>query len=274
MPGTEHDVAAATPQPRTRESLAKDLRQLGLAAGNVVIVHCSLSSIGWVSGGATTVIMALLDAVVPGGTLVMPAQSTQLSDPADWRSPAIPAAWHEAVRASLPAFDPRRTPTRGMGAVAELLRTWPGIRRSPHPTMSLAALGPAAEPITRAQPLDDPFGEMSPLGCLYRMSAHILLLGVGFERCTALHLAQRRAWPDDQRLPGGAPMLVDGRRQWVRFQAPPLDTDAFPEAFERLLEQGLITTGLVGSARACLMPLPATVDAAAAAWRQRERLCS
>jgi len=263
------DVVAATPCPRTRQSLAQDLRELGLAAGSLVLVHCSLSSIGWVSGGAATVILALLDTVTPAGTLIMPAQSTQLSDPAGWRSPAIPAAWHDEVRASLPAFDPRITATRGMGAVAEQFRTWPGVWRSRHPTLSFAALGPSAEQIMKDQPLDDPFGEASPLGCLHRMSAQILLLGVGFERCTALHLAQRRAWPDAERVPAGAPMLVDGRRQWVRFRLPPLDAELFPEAGLRLAEQGLVRTGLVGSAPSRLMPMAAIVDAVAVDWSQR-----
>ena len=163
---SERDVVAATPIPRTRASLASDVRTLGVAPGDVVLVHCSLSAIGWVSGGAAAVILGLRDAVTETGTLIMPTQSAQLSDPGCWSRPAIPAQWHDLVRATMPAFDPRTTPSRLMGAVAEEFRTGPGVRRSPHPTCSFAALGPMAQEITARQPLEDPFGEDSPVARL------------------------------------------------------------------------------------------------------------
>lgn len=262
----EGDVVAATEHPGTREGLAADLRRLGLAGGDTVLVHCSLAALGWVSGGAQTVILALQDVVTAAGTLVMPAQSGQLSDPAAWSRPAIPAAWHDAVRAGLPAYDPRTTPTRAMGAVAELFRTWPGAHRSAHPTCSFAALGPDGAAITVRQPLEDPFGEASPLGHLHRAGARVLLLGVGFDRCTALHLAERRAWPDRPAVEEGSPLLVDGARRWVRYRAPPLDPDTFPEAGRFLAAHGIGRAGRVGAGACYLLPMVEAVDAVAAWW--------
>ena len=174
----ERDIVAATPSPRTRDTLATDLRQLGVAPGDVVLVHSSLSAIGWVSGGAAAVILSLGDAVTESGTLVMPAQSAHLTDPRGWSRPAIPADWHDLVRATMPPFDPRTTPSRGMGVVAKEFRTGLGVSRSPHPSCSFAALGPLAQEITAQQPLEDAFGEESPLARLYRTGGHILLLAL------------------------------------------------------------------------------------------------
>ncbi len=266
---TEHDIVAGTPLPRTRASLAVNLRRLGVSPRGVLLVHASLSAIGWVSGGAQAVVEALLDAVGPTGTLVMPAHSTQLSDPAGWEDPPVPARWHDAIRASLPAYDPYRTPTRSMGAIAELFRVWPGAVRGTHPTLSFAALGPEAERIVGGQPLADPLGEDGPLGRLCTLGAQVLLLGVGHDACTALHLAERRAWPDGPRADEGAPMLVDGERQWVRWQAPRLGTDLFPAIGRELEASGLVSIGLVGSASCRLMPVAAAVDAAVQRWRER-----
>ena len=263
---TERDVVAQTACPRTREDLAADLRRLGVAAGSTLLVHCSLSAMGWVIGGATAVIQALRDALTERGTLVMPAHSADLTDPAGWMAPPIPASWHAQVRAVMPAYDPATTPTRGMGTVAEQFRTWPGVRRSLHPAFSLTAVGPEAERIVRHHALDDPFGEASPLGRLYELGASTLLLGVGFERCTALHLAERRTWPYRAPVEEGSPMMVEGARRWVRYSVPPLDAGPFPAAGQHLVEAGLVAAGMVGSAECRLLLVRDAVDAAVWHW--------
>lgn len=119
---TEQELISRTPQPATRASLARQMRENGLTLGGTVLVHSSLSSLGWVAGGPVAVIQALLDCVGPQGTIVMPTHSGDLTDPADWRSPPVPADWVQILRNEMPAYDPQTTPTRNMGAVAELFR--------------------------------------------------------------------------------------------------------------------------------------------------------
>ncbi|HWH41332.1 MAG TPA: AAC(3) family N-acetyltransferase [Usitatibacter sp.] len=233
---SERAAIARSREPVTAGLLKSRLSDLGIAAGDVLLVHCSLSALGWVCGGPVTVIEALLDAVGPEGTVAMPAHSTDLSEPSNWMNPPVPAQWCSAIRATMPAFDPRRTPTRAMGAVAEIFRTWPGAFRSDHPTSSIAAIGPHAAVITSEHPLDDPMGDASPLGKLYALDARIVLAGVGHDRNTSLHLAERRAFGSLQaRTRTGSPVAVEGRRQWVEYQEPLACSDDFAalgEAFE------------------------------------------
>src|SRR5689334_6112000 len=130
----------------TRESLGADLHRLGVRADGVVLVHSSYRSLGFVVGGPQAVVQALLDTA---GTVVVPTHTPDNSDPAAWANPPVPEHWWEPIRRHTPGFDVARTPaSRYMGCLAELVRTWPGARRSDHPQVSFAAAGERAAEIT------------------------------------------------------------------------------------------------------------------------------
>ncbi len=263
----EADVVRSSSVPRTQMSLARDLEKIGVRPGGVLIVHSSLKAVGWVAGGPVAVVKAFCSAVTAQGTLVMPAQSQDLTDPSGWTDPPVPVEWHDEIRRSMPAFCARQTPTWNMGRVAELFRTWPNVVRSNHPACSFAAWGASASEITLEQPLSDPFGEASPLARLYDLQADILLLGVTFESCTALHLAERRVWPNQTVVREGSPMMVNGVRAWVEYQAPRLRLDLFKEVGKHVMNTGLVKSAQIGSATSHFMPMRGVVDAIAEVWR-------
>jgi aminoglycoside 3-N-acetyltransferase len=225
---------------------------------------------GWVAGGPEAVILALLRVLGSHGTLMMPAH-TPITDPAHWKNPPVPPDWVPIIRAHMPAFNPATTPTRAMGVIAELFRTWPGTVRSAHPIGSFAARGPQAKYLTADHRLEDIFGETSPAGKLYALDGCVLLLGVGHDNNTSLHLAEYRAdWPGKHTIPEGTAMLVDGVRQWVSFEIPQLETDDF-EALGAAYEAAQrIQSGRVGSAAARFFRQRPIVDFAVE-WMEHNR---
>jgi len=88
---TDQDVIDRTDSPHTRDSLVADLRGLGVRPGSVLLVHSSLSAVGWVVGGPVTLVEALLDAVTAAGTVVVPTHTSDNSHPSGWRNPPVPA---------------------------------------------------------------------------------------------------------------------------------------------------------------------------------------
>lgn len=255
-------VARPTPpRPVTADSITADLRALGVAAGDVLVVHSSLSAVGFVAGGPQAVVEALLDAVGPTGTLTMPGHSADWTDPATWVAPPVPEDWWPVIRDHLPAFDPATTPLRAMGVVAETFHRWPGTLRSDHPTVSHLALGPLAERIVGGHTLEHGLGEGSPLARLYELDATVVLLGVGHGNNTSLHLAEYRAeYPGKRMIRQGSPVRRDGQRRWVTYEELDGDTDDFEAAGAAFAAAGHERVGAVGAATARVMSQRALVD--------------
>jgi len=259
-------------QPATVQSLSLDLAALGVMPGMVLLLHSSLSSLGWVCGGPMALILALEQVLGPQGTLVMPTHCGDLSDPANWKNPPVPEAWWDIIRKTMPPYDPDVTPTRGMGIIPETFRKQKGVLRSIHPQVSFAAWGAEAVRVTEGHSLDFGLGEASPLARVYDLQGWVLLLGVGYENNTSLHLAEYRAsYPGRRAIEDGAPMLVDGQREWVKLQDIQVDDSDF-KAIGSSFEQatGRVRHGHVAAAEAMLMPQRALVDYAVG-WMERNR---
>lgn len=257
---TEQDVIESTAVPATAASLRADLEALGLAPGSTVMVHTSLSALGYVVGGAESVVDALQAAIGPRGTLMMPTHSSQYTDPAGWRNPPVRPEWVETMRASMPPWHADRSPTRLMGAVAEHFRHRAGVRRSVHPTVSAAAVGPDASALLDGHELDQGLGEASPQARLYDLDGQVLLLGVSHENNTCLHLSEyRAASPGCTFLAQSSPMTVDGETRWVSHHEIDEDND-FEAIGEAFAATGAQRSGPVGAGIAHLMQARAVVD--------------
>ena len=125
----------------TKADIVAGLQEIGLKEGDTVIVYTSLSSIGYVCGGAQTVIEALIEVVGEDGTIMMPTQSWKNLDPEAGVHWEVSEQDWDTIRENWPAYDKKITPTNTMGAVAEMFRSWPGASRSDHPARSVAAWG-------------------------------------------------------------------------------------------------------------------------------------
>ena len=154
----------------TRDELVSQLQVLGVQPGGVLVAHIAFSNVRPVEGGPAGLIDALQTAVGPAGTLVMPSMADVDDEP----------------------FNPDETPCISMGIVAETFRRLPNVVRSDSPH-SFAARGPCAEQITAPHPVEVPHGIDSPVGRAYELDAQVLLMGVGHDANTTIHLAENIA---------------------------------------------------------------------------------
>ena len=233
----------------TRTVLAERLRSAGLRSSDVVCAHVGMKRLGYVCGAAQTVIDALLDAVGPTGTVMMPTFSGEHSDPATWRFPPVPPAWIKPIRDETPPYDPHLTPTRQMGKVAELFRHRPGALRSDHPHSSFAALGPRARGLVLNHCLGFRFGPQSPLGRLAAMDGKVLLLGADDNRATFVYLAQYCAGLGEI-VAKSVPMQDSGQTVWTDHADFALNNALVDAGVKHLLNTGLAKTTPIGQGRA------------------------
>ncbi len=275
-----------TPPRPTRFSLAGDVARLGVRPGRAVLVHARMSAVDRVrpvpgtSGDpvAGAVLGALRDVLGPRGTLVVPSFTEGNSTTSRLhrhRTRGMTAAQRGAFRARMPAFDPRETPSDGMGRFAEAVRGERGARRSGHPQTSFTALGAGAERAVAGHAETCHLGEESPLRWLYDNDALVLLIGVGYQVCSAFHLAEYRC-PDPPRRAYTCVVTRDGRPAWFTYGDVDLDDSDFAvlgadyEEHDRGRGRTRVLRGPVGEAASTCLPLRDAVDFAVL-WLSGER---
>lgn len=243
----------------TFSTLENDLKALGLKEGMIVLVHSSLSKIGWVNGGAIAVIQALQNVITEEGTIIMPGHSSDLSDPSHWENPPVPVHWWQEIKDTMPAYDPQTTPTSWVGKIPEAFRSFPGVERSAHPSASFTAWGKYKQEILEDHSLDFGLGDASSLASLYDLDAKVLFIGTTYETNTIFHLGECRS-KTRKVIQQGARILVNGKPKWIAFK----ELDYQDEEFEKIgqLFEGAyqVEAGLIGQAPSKLMSAKEAVD--------------
>lgn len=243
----------------TKSELNGALERLGIRKGDVLMLHSSLKSLGYVDGGARTVIDALIEAVGPSGTVVIPTY---------WQPGGTILA-----TCKIPGylFDPRRDGTNLGRLPSEFLR-YPGIERSIHPTHSVSAFGPAAKYVTedhhRAPSI---FGDGSPWQRCHALNARVLGIGISMGPVTIYHMLE-------DKLLDKFPLPVRMQETWhlpckdwdgnsLTVPVAPLDPAFMPRRidspgrddlrnyfWDEFMRAGLLHTAPIGAAHAWFIP--------------------
>ena len=162
-----------TEKPNTINTLISDFKRIGLKKGDIILLHSSLSKMGWTVGGPVAVIMALQKVITEEGTIIMPSFTTENSNPVLWHYPPVPKDWWQIIKDNQPAFNPKYSSTRAMGRITETFRTFPGVLRSSHPQESFSAWGKLAEFITKNHLVSPVFGNDCPLSKFYNLEGKV-----------------------------------------------------------------------------------------------------
>jgi aminoglycoside 3-N-acetyltransferase len=254
-----------------KSDIADALKSAGVQRGDSVMVHTSLGKIGYVCGGAQTVIEALIETVGEDGTIMMPTQSWKNLDPetgVHWD--ADETDW-DRIRENWPAYNKAITPTNTMGAVAEMFRSWPGAVRSDHPARSVAAWGKHAEYLTKNHDLSNIFGDTSPIGKFYELDGKVLLIGVGYDKNTSIHLADVRAeYPGKHACVEHSAVTEDGKRVWKAYETLFVDGEDFTDIGADFEATHIVHTAPIGGTELKVMKQRELVDFAVE-WIEKNR---
>ncbi|HEY0581157.1 MAG TPA: AAC(3)-IV family aminoglycoside N-acetyltransferase [Chloroflexota bacterium] len=215
----------------SRAAVVEQLGALGVQRGGVLLVHTSFRAVRPMAGGPAGLIDALREALGSAGTLVMPSWTGDADQP----------------------FDPAETAAAGdLGVVADTFWRLPGVLRSPHQE-AFAAAGPRAAQIVLSDSLPlPPHIPASPVGRVYTADGQVLLLGVGHDANTTLHLAELMAG-----VPYGVPrsctVIQDGQPVRREYRENDHCCQRFALADGWLRTRDLQAEGRVGHAGARLM---------------------
>ena len=242
-------MSVATPTV-TKADILDGLRETGIALGDTIMVHSSLSSFGKVDGGPEAVIDALLEAVGPAGHVVMPSLTATYTT--------------EIKGCSGLAFNPKTTPSR-VGKITDLFWRRPNAARSAHPTHSVACIGPQAADWMAGHDKGSTFNWESAYGKYVHSGGKpckLAFLGVSMVCNTTLHAVE-----DWLGLPymceSAAVVEVNGAPKTVKVISAPHGCRGFYKADDRhhklMAATGLIRTAVAGGATLSIIDARACV---------------
>lgn len=262
-----------TDQMVSSKSLARDMKTLGVSNGDGIFVHASMRSIGQVVGGARSFIEACMATVGRDGLIGMPAFSTDAYFPSQLDRAKLSDLEIEAVERAVLGFDPLLSPASGMGIIAETFRTWPNSKRSQHPAVSVCVNGKGAEAFVEPHDLAWATGPNTPLGnLLNRQAMKVLLVGVSWNRCSALHTAEtlaRHRRTKVRRFKNGS-----GNAVWLETSDVADDMGRlFPAVGAAFEETGQVQIGTLGQAE-CKVCDYAALVAFASKWIDAANMAS
>lgn len=205
------------PDPLSVAALVRQLHQLGVRPGDLLMVHASLKAVGPVEGGAAGVAQALLESVSPDGTLMAYVSW----DRSPYEETLNGAQLDAAAREAWPAFDPQHSGTyRGFGLLNAFLCRLPGAVRSAHPDANMVAIGAKARVLVSEHELGQGYGPGSPIDRFVQCGGHVLMLGAPLDSVTVLHYAEAIAdIPGKRRVTYEQPVLDrHGHKAWRRAE--------------------------------------------------------
>ena len=255
----------------TREQIAVEVKELGVNAGDAVMLHAAVGGIGWIVGGPDRVLEGIFAVLGETGTLMMYAGWDGSPYDVTLGMSELP----EALMVAWPAYDPGTSrAVREWGVLPEYLRTWPGACRSAHPESSFVAVGAKADELTRDHPYQYGMGPGSPLEKLCQASGKVLLLGSPLSSVTLLHHAEHLAdVPDKEVVRYWAPIVRDGTKTWGQIEEFSTDgclpwygpTDLSEAILRAYVQEGHGAVGHIGGATSYLFDA-AELVAFAVAW--------
>jgi aminoglycoside 3-N-acetyltransferase len=195
------------------EELANDFRQLGIRAGDTVMLHASVRAVGEVAGGPDYIHLALKSVLTSEGTLMMYASCPRYYDEVGRGNLTIKQ--EREIREKLPVFDPLTARSaRDNGILVEFLRTYPGSRVNCH-VARFVFWGKQTERLMSRQPWNYALGPDSPLERFLMLDGKIVLLGSDHDAVTFLHYVEHVAGIPDKRIARyQVPVTENGRQVW------------------------------------------------------------
>lgn len=231
------------------DDLAHHFSLLGISAGETVMVHASVRSVGELAGGPDSIHLALKSALTSDGTLMMYAGCPRYYD--EVGRGHLPSEVELELRQKLPAFDALTARSdRDNGSLVELLRTWPGSHVNHH-VARFVVWGKQADYLLSRQPWNYGYGVGSPLERFLMLNGKILLLGSDHDAVTFLHYVEHVTEMTDKCIARYQVPIVEHGRQ-VRRSMEEVDTSNYAHAnwpdrfFAKIVDTFLEKTGNVG----------------------------